>query len=81
MAARMQRSFQNPVDIYDGAFYENSLDGSVVHYLRKKLHLKYSAGFWIRLWSKQGFPGSNIALVIRYLKQIGLFSFFQLIFC
>ena len=49
----MQRSFQNPVDIYDEVFYENSLDGLVVHYLRKKLHLKYSTGFGIHLWSKQ----------------------------
>ena len=33
-----------------GAFSENSSRFSVVNYFRKKLHLRYFTGFWMRLY-------------------------------
>ena len=45
----MQRRIQNPAEHLRSRFCENSQQFSAVNYFRRKLHLRCSTGFWIRL--------------------------------
>ena len=48
----MQRRIQNQAEHLRSRFCENSQQFSAVNYFRKKLHLRCSTGFWIRLWNE-----------------------------